>query len=211
VRKVVWGAALLCAAALPTAAQAKTRPCHVPNVVGRTVPAAKRMLRADGCAVGRIVSGALSTGKVATQNPRAGRKLPYGSMVNITLGRKPAPAPSATTLEVFVTAGVTDANLNTPFTVTPDVLDKNGAIIPSATVALTFTDTTTGVVLGSYPTNVPCMIEQSFGYVSGGSEIRILSGCGIGAEVGLYDTIQISASYAGSPGQYQQSTDTRLF
>ena len=54
------------------------RPCVVPNVVGKTLKAAKRALTRASCSVGKITTATSSTvtkGRVVSQKPKRGRRL----------------------------------------------------------------------------------------------------------------------------------------
>lgn len=64
--------------------------CAVPKLRGRKLKAAKKLVRAGDCAVGRLTKrkGARpATGKVVGQNPKPGAILPPDSQVKITLGK----------------------------------------------------------------------------------------------------------------------------
>jgi len=63
--------------------------CIVPRVVGKTLSAAKRMLRAAHCGVGKT-TGAYSNlkqGRVVAQKPRAGKRLKSGAKVALTVSK----------------------------------------------------------------------------------------------------------------------------
>ncbi len=62
--------------------------CVVPNVRGKTLLTARSAIRRGRCAVGRITSrfsGRARVGRVISQTPRAGRRLPIGSKVNLVV------------------------------------------------------------------------------------------------------------------------------
>jgi IPT/TIG domain/PASTA domain len=71
----------------------KTKPkpvkqCHVPNLKGKKLPAAKAALKKADCEPGKVtkLKGATSkTGKVAAQGRKAGTKTAAGAKVNLTL------------------------------------------------------------------------------------------------------------------------------
>jgi len=64
----------------------------VPNVVGQKLARAKaRILRAH-CRVGRVtkkVSSMRKKGRVLSQSPKAGRRLPNRSRINLKVGKGP--------------------------------------------------------------------------------------------------------------------------
>jgi hypothetical protein len=64
--------------------------CVVPNVKGKTVPAARGLLRAKRCALGRVTQ-AYSTkarrGRIISQSRRPGAHLPRGTKVNVKVSR----------------------------------------------------------------------------------------------------------------------------
>jgi subtilisin family serine protease len=62
--------------------------CKVPDLLGRKLRAVKRALRNHDCRLGTVTRKAGATrkaGRVERQNPRAGRTLPLGSKVKVTL------------------------------------------------------------------------------------------------------------------------------
>lgn len=64
--------------------------CEVPKLLGRSLQAARKRARRAGCGIGkvRMRDGApAGTGKIVKQRPRAGRLLPPGAKVGVTLGR----------------------------------------------------------------------------------------------------------------------------
>jgi hypothetical protein len=65
--------------------------CRVPRVIGMSLGPARRAIRARHCAVGRIryTRSARPRGKVASQSPRAGRRLARGTRVNLIVSRGP--------------------------------------------------------------------------------------------------------------------------
>jgi hypothetical protein len=63
--------------------------CHVPNLKGKKLKAAKRSSRAAACAVGKVTKGkgvTAKAGKVKAQSPQPGKVLAPGAKVNVTLG-----------------------------------------------------------------------------------------------------------------------------
>lgn len=67
-----------------------TAGCVVPKVTGKTLAAAKSAIRKAHCAVGKVktVSSAKKQrGKVVSQRPGAGKKLPAGAKVSLTVGK----------------------------------------------------------------------------------------------------------------------------
>ena len=70
-----------------------TSPCVVPNVVGKPLSAAKKMLKAAHCGVGTIKSvySKVKKGRVAAQNPRPGKHLKGGTKValRVSKGKRP--------------------------------------------------------------------------------------------------------------------------
>jgi len=66
------------------------QPCRVPNVVGKTLAAAKRTLTRRHCRAGRVsyaYSGRVAKGKVVSQSRRPGKMLSAGSKVNLVVSR----------------------------------------------------------------------------------------------------------------------------
>jgi hypothetical protein len=64
--------------------------CVVPNVRGKTVAQARRMLRARRCALGRVTraySARIRRGKIIRQNRRPAARLPRGTRVNVVVSR----------------------------------------------------------------------------------------------------------------------------
>src|SRR5207249_3080822 len=64
--------------------------CNVQNVVGLTLPAAKRTLARINCRVGKVghaYSKRVKRGRVISQKPWFGAVLPRGSMVNLLISR----------------------------------------------------------------------------------------------------------------------------
>lgn len=65
-------------------------PCTVPNVRGKKLGAAQRLIRRAGCTVGRITrkhSLRVKKGRVISQRPRAGAQVPAGGKVNLVVSR----------------------------------------------------------------------------------------------------------------------------
>ena len=60
--------------------------CVVPKVKGKTLPAAKTALKAAHCDLGKVTPMGQTTGTVQKQSPGAGKVLPVGSKVKVTLG-----------------------------------------------------------------------------------------------------------------------------
>jgi hypothetical protein len=75
-------------ASTPTATTPPSvKTCTVPRLRGRTLKAARRALKAAGCATGRVTKG--KGGKrVARQSVRAGARVPAGTKVALTLKKK---------------------------------------------------------------------------------------------------------------------------
>lgn len=70
--------------------QTQPRRCVVPNVRGKTLPAARKAIRQARCRVGRIerrFSSRAKAGRVMAQAPRAGRRLPAGTRVNLVVSK----------------------------------------------------------------------------------------------------------------------------
>jgi PASTA domain/Divergent InlB B-repeat domain len=65
------------------------RRCWVPRVVGRTLPAARRLIVRAGCRVGRIrrARSTRARGRVVRQAPRANARVRRGTRVNLTVSR----------------------------------------------------------------------------------------------------------------------------
>jgi hypothetical protein len=64
--------------------------CVVPNVRGKSVAQARRMLRAKRCALGRVTraySASLRKGKIIRQSRRPAARLPRGTRVNVVVSR----------------------------------------------------------------------------------------------------------------------------
>jgi PASTA domain len=76
----------------PPGAQMK---CVVPNVKGKTLARARRLLASKRCALGRITRGysrKVRKGRVISQRPTVGRRLPRGTRVQVKVsrGRRPS-------------------------------------------------------------------------------------------------------------------------
>jgi len=86
------GGAPPAAAASIASVPAKAKPrCRIPKLKGRSLRAAKRLLKARHCRLGKVKrSKARSAGKlvVVRQSPRAGVRRPGGTRVRLTLGRR---------------------------------------------------------------------------------------------------------------------------
>jgi hypothetical protein len=68
--------------------------CVVPNVKGKTVARARRLLASRRCALGRVTKGysqKIRKGRVISQRPSVGRRLPRGTKVHVKVsrGRRP--------------------------------------------------------------------------------------------------------------------------
>jgi hypothetical protein len=65
------------------------RYCVAPNVTGKTLAAAKRAIRAAGCAVGKVARRAATAkkGRVVAQSPKAGTTRPRGAKVSLVVSR----------------------------------------------------------------------------------------------------------------------------
>jgi eukaryotic-like serine/threonine-protein kinase len=64
----------------------------VPNVIGKTVAAARTRIGKAHCKVGtitRVTSTKKKAGKVLAEKPKAGTKLRNGGKVNLTVGKGP--------------------------------------------------------------------------------------------------------------------------
>jgi hypothetical protein len=67
------------------------QPCVVPNVRSRSLGSAKRRLKKANCALGTVKrkhSRRAKRGRVLSQRPAAGTKLPGGAKVSLTVGKK---------------------------------------------------------------------------------------------------------------------------
>jgi Ca2+-binding RTX toxin-like protein len=69
-------------------------PCVVPNVKGKTLAQARRLLASKRCALGRVTkaySQKVRKGRVISQRPSVGRRLPRGTKVHVKVsrGRRP--------------------------------------------------------------------------------------------------------------------------
>jgi len=67
--------------------------CTVPRVTGKTLSAAKAAIRTHHCRVGKTTRAysRLKKGRVLSQNPRAGKRLPAGTGVALRISRGPRP------------------------------------------------------------------------------------------------------------------------
>ena len=63
--------------------------CKVPRVVGKKLPAARRLITRARCRVGRVrrARSARARGRVLSQSPRAGARRPRGTRVNLVVSR----------------------------------------------------------------------------------------------------------------------------
>jgi uncharacterized repeat protein (TIGR01451 family) len=69
---------------------AKPPSCVVPNVRGKALATAKRLITAAHCQIGKVTTAKSKTvpkGKIASQSPKTGKKLPAGSKVNLVVSR----------------------------------------------------------------------------------------------------------------------------
>jgi Ca2+-binding RTX toxin-like protein len=69
--------------------------CLVPNVKGKTLAQARRLLALRRCALGRVTkaySGKVRKGRVISQTPLAGRRLPRGTRVHVKISRGHRPS-----------------------------------------------------------------------------------------------------------------------
>ena len=66
-----------------------TSPCLVPRLVGKTLSAAKRLITAAGCSLGKTTTANAKAqrGRVVAQHPKPGTRLKYGAKVALTLSR----------------------------------------------------------------------------------------------------------------------------
>jgi PASTA domain len=67
-----------------------TRPCLVPKLRGKTLPAAKRSIKTAGCSVGTIQhagSSKIERGRVISQTPKPGTRLKHGAKVDLVVSR----------------------------------------------------------------------------------------------------------------------------
>lgn len=64
--------------------------CTVPKLRGKTLSAAKTRLKSHDCRLGRVKTRKSSgrAGRVLSQSPAAGKTLPDGSKVSVTVGRR---------------------------------------------------------------------------------------------------------------------------
>jgi hypothetical protein len=66
--------------------------CVVPKVTGKTLPAAKRSIKSHDCSVGTIkhvISMTTKKGRVISQKPKPGTRLPHGARVNLKVSKGP--------------------------------------------------------------------------------------------------------------------------
>lgn len=73
-----------------------SRMVWVPSVIGKTPQDAEDTLKAQGLALGEVdrqYSDTIPFGEVTAQNPRAGKRVPRGQPVNLTLSDGPKPVP----------------------------------------------------------------------------------------------------------------------
>lgn len=60
--------------------------CKVPNLRGRKLKAARKLLLKRGCKLGNVKRKSRKAKKVVAQKPKPGKTLPAGTKVNVTLG-----------------------------------------------------------------------------------------------------------------------------
>ena len=65
------------------------RPCVVPNVVGKTLSAAKAAIKKAFCSVGRVrmIASAKARGKVVAQQPPRGKRLRQHARINLVVSK----------------------------------------------------------------------------------------------------------------------------
>lgn len=66
-----------------------TAKCKVPNLAGRKLKAARKLINKRGCKLGKVRRKHKGSKKVVAQSPKAGRTVPAGTKINVTLGGKP--------------------------------------------------------------------------------------------------------------------------
>ena len=87
------GARSLASQSTAVVANARQQPrprCVVPNVRGKSVAQARRMLRAKRCSLGRVTraySARVGTGKIIRQSRRPAARFPRGTRVNVVVSR----------------------------------------------------------------------------------------------------------------------------
>jgi beta-lactam-binding protein with PASTA domain len=72
--------------------KAPARACRVPKLLGKTLPPARRLLRAAHCRLGQVaytLTTARKRGRIVAQRPRAGARRNAGARVNVVVGRGP--------------------------------------------------------------------------------------------------------------------------
>jgi beta-lactam-binding protein with PASTA domain len=67
--------------------------CVVPNVKGKTILQARRLLAAKRCALGRVTRtySRVKSGRIVKQSRRPGARLPRGTRVNVVVSRGALP------------------------------------------------------------------------------------------------------------------------
>jgi beta-lactam-binding protein with PASTA domain len=65
------------------------RPCIVPNVVGKSLRAAKLALERRFCSVGKVTTraSAMANGHVLSQKPKPGKKVKQHARVNLVISK----------------------------------------------------------------------------------------------------------------------------
>lgn len=74
----------------PTTTRGPAEPCIVPKLAGTTLPVARRRLARTSCRLGRTsrtYSRKVRRGRIISQRPQAGRRVGYGTAVNVVLSR----------------------------------------------------------------------------------------------------------------------------
>jgi hypothetical protein len=77
-------------ASMATLATSVYRGCKVPNVVGKTLAAAKKAITHAGCTVGkvsRVHSSKVAAGRVVSESPKAKRQVEYGTKVALVVAK----------------------------------------------------------------------------------------------------------------------------
>jgi PASTA domain len=154
-KAVLAAVAVASIAGVASAAPAKPKPCHVPNVVGKTLEQARQSLRARDCGW----RANRTSGRVHAQQVRPGRTLPHGAKVGLFLvpivkpvppPTTPTPTPTPTpvptpappplaTSTLITTAQALSGQLQGgyPIMIDAEVHDANGAAIPNTSITWT--------------------------------------------------------------------------
>lgn len=153
-RAALAAVAVASIAGVASAAPGKPKPCHVPNVVGKTLQQARQSLRSQDCGW----RPNRTSGRVRAQQFRPGRTLPHGTKVGLFLVPivpvptpttpkptptptpvpAPAPAPLATST-LITTAQALSGQLQGgyPILIAAEVHDANGAPMPNTPITWT--------------------------------------------------------------------------